>query len=133
MTTGVPGGSEQILLVDDEELLVQMETEILERLGYDVVGTSNPVEALETFRSEPGRFHLVITDLTMPHMSGIQLAKRVRHIKPGIPIILCSGFAGIKEKEESDVADISDFVTKPIIKNDLARIVRRVLDKSKQG
>jgi len=135
VTTNVSAGNERILLVDDEELLVQVETEILERLGYEVVAKSSAVEALEVFRSEPERFDLVVTDLTMPHMTGTQLAKRVRHIKPGIPIILCSGFgdidANIKEKEGIDAVDVSDFVTKPIIKNDLARIVRKALDKSK--
>lgn len=126
------GGSECILLVDDEVALTQVGTRMLKRMGYEVVGTSNPIEALEIFRSEPDRFHLVITDLTMPRLTGLQLAREVKHIKPGIPIILCSGYSTAIVMEEIKSIGVNDFVMKPIIKGELARVVRRVLDESKK-
>jgi CheY-like chemotaxis protein len=124
----IPGGSERILLVDDEKALAEMGTQMLERLGYDVVGIANAKKALETFRQEPGRFHLVISDLTMPHMTGIQLAEEIKNIKPDMPIILCSGFRAALNAEQIKVFGISDFITKPVNKSELALVVRRVLD-----
>jgi len=125
----VPGGKERILLVDDEKALTEMGTQILERLGYKVKGISNPRDALEIFRQDPDRYQLVISDLTMPHMTGIQLAKEIKKIKPDIPIILCSGFGASLPGEQIDALGISDFIMKPVIKSELAQVVRRVLDK----
>ena len=125
----VPGGSERILLVDDEITLTEMGTQILERLGYEVKGISNPIAALEIFRQEPDRFQLVISDLTMPQMTGIQFAEEIKKIKPHIPIILCSGYSASLSGQQIDALGISDFIMKPIIKSELAQVVRRVLDK----
>lgn len=127
----IPCGSERILLVDDEKALAEMGTQMLKRLGYDVVGIANAKKALEIFRQEPDRFHLVISDLTMPHMTGIQLAEEIKNIKPDVPIILCSGFRAALTVEQINVFGISDFITKPINKTELALVVRSVLD-SKQ-
>ncbi|NIM17092.1 MAG: response regulator [Candidatus Aminicenantes bacterium] len=126
------GGSECILLAEDEEALLEVSIQMMERMGYEVVGKSNPIEALEIFRSEPDRFDLVITDLTMPNISGLQLAKEVKRIKPGIPIILCSGYSTTIIKEEIKAIGVNDFVMKPIIKSELARVVRQVLDERKE-
>jgi two-component system cell cycle sensor histidine kinase/response regulator CckA len=122
------GGSECILLVDDEVALTQVGIRMLKRMGYEVVGTSNPIEALEILRSEADRFDLVISDLTMPNITGLQLAKEVRRIKPGIPIILCSGYSTAIIMEEIKAIGVNDFIMKPIIKSELSRVVRRVLD-----
>jgi PAS domain S-box-containing protein len=124
----IPGGSERILLVDDEVALTEAGTRILKRLGYDVVGISDAITALEAFRKEPDRFHLVISDLTMPHMTGIQLAEEIKKIKPDIAIILCSGFSASLTPEQIKAFGISEFIMKPIIKSELAWGIRRVLD-----
>jgi DNA-binding NtrC family response regulator len=114
--------------VDDETALADVGTQVLERLGYRVVGKSNAIEALETFRQDPRHFDLVISDLTMPHMTGIQLAEEIKQIKPGTPIIICSGFTSSATKKQIKNFGISDFVTKPVNKTELARLVRKVLD-----
>jgi two-component system cell cycle sensor histidine kinase/response regulator CckA len=129
LTQKVPGGKERILLVDDEKALAEMGTQMLERLGYEVKGISNPRDALETFRQDPDRFQLVISDLTMPHMTGIQLAQELKKIKPQIPIILCSGYGVSLPGEQIYALGIDDFIMKPVIKSELAHKVRRVLDK----
>jgi signal transduction histidine kinase/CheY-like chemotaxis protein/streptogramin lyase len=123
-----PGGSERILLVDDEASLAEIGTQILERLGYEVEGISNPIDALETFREKPNQYHLVISDLTMPHMTGIQLAREIKKINPDIPVILCSGHSAPLTGEQIKTLGISDFIMKPIVKSELAQVVRRVLD-----
>jgi signal transduction histidine kinase/ligand-binding sensor domain-containing protein/CheY-like chemotaxis protein len=123
------GGSERILLVDDEIALTEVGKQMLGRLGYEVKGMSNPLHALETFRKEPDQFHLVISDLTMPRMTGLQLAEEIRKIKPGIPIILCSGFSATLTEEQIKSFGIDDFIMKPIIKSELAQVVRGVLDR----
>jgi signal transduction histidine kinase/ligand-binding sensor domain-containing protein/CheY-like chemotaxis protein len=130
-TGEVPGGTERILLVDDEAALARAEKQILERLGYEVVGKSNSIKALELFRKKPDHFDLIISDVTMPRLTGIQLAVQAKHIRPGVPIILCSGFSTIITKEEIRAIGVNDFILKPIIKTELARIVRKVLDERK--
>jgi two-component system cell cycle sensor histidine kinase/response regulator CckA len=124
----VPGGSERILLVDDEAALVEAAVSLLKRLGYDVVGICDASAALETFRKED-RFHLVITDLTMPHLTGIQLAEEIKKIEPDIPIILCSGYSASQTPEQFKTSGISGFISKPFIKSELAQVIRRVLDR----
>ncbi len=125
----IPGGSERILLVDDETSLIDAGTQVLKRLGYDAVGISDAVTALETVRKDPDRFHLVISDLTMPQITGIQLAEEIKKIKPEIPIILCSGFSASLTPEQIKPLGIDDFITKPFIKRELAQVIRRVLDR----
>jgi signal transduction histidine kinase len=128
LTEKVPGGKERILLVDDEKALTEMGTQMLKRLGYEVEGISNAVTALETFRLEPDRFQLVISDLTMPHMTGIQLAEEIKKIKPDIPIIICSGYSASLTEKQINALGISEFIMKPIVKSELAQVVRNVLD-----
>jgi CheY-like chemotaxis protein len=79
-------------------------------------------------RQEPDQFDLIISDLTMPHMTGFQLAEKIKQIKPDAPIILCSGFNSTTTKQQIKNAGVSDFVTKPLNKNELAQVVRKVLD-----
>jgi len=124
----LPGGTERILLVDDEKELTQVGSQMLERLGYAVYATTSPREALKLFKQDAASFRLIITDLTMPQMTGIQLARQVKRIDPGIPIILCSGYGDPLARERSKALGINDFIIKPIVKSELSKVVRRVLD-----
>ena len=120
-------GSENILFVDDEESMVKMGQQILERLGYKPETRTNPVEALELFRSDPNLFDLVITDMTMPQMSGATLAKEILNIRPDMPVILCTGFSEKVNEESAKEMGISAFVLKPIVMRDIAHTIRMVL------
>ncbi len=122
-----PTGSERVLLVDDEAPIVRLESMILERLGYRVTGISESLAALETFRKNPEAFDLVVTDLTMPDMTGDRLAARLLEIRPDLPIILCTGFSEKIEAAQIQRIGIRGFLTKPVVKSDLARMVRAVL------
>jgi CheY-like chemotaxis protein len=132
LTKKIPRGKERILLVDDEKALTEMGTQMLGRLGYEVEGISNPLSALELFRLEPDRFQLLISDLTMPQMTGIQLAEEIKKIKPDIPIIICSGYSASLTEDQIKALGISEFIMKPVIKSELAQAVRRVLDKKQK-
>ncbi|MCP5052942.1 MAG: response regulator, partial [bacterium] len=129
---GLPRGNERVLLIDDETTLVKVGTQVLERLGYRVTGKSDPQEALDTFRDAPHQFDLVVTDLTMPNITGIQIAKIVKKIKPGIPVILCSGFSASIPQQEID-SNVGHFVMKPIIKSELARAIREVVEEKRSS
>jgi CheY-like chemotaxis protein len=117
------------LFVDDEVELVRAVKKMLARLGYKVVEKTGPIEALAAFRKEPDKFDLLITDLTMPKMTGFELAEAVRRIRPAVPIIFCSGFSAAVTEEQIENYGMSNFVMKPIIKNNLALAIRSVLDK----
>jgi PAS domain S-box-containing protein len=123
-------GSERILFVDDEQALVDLGKKMLENLGYETECRTSSVEALETFRSYPDKFDLVITDMTMPKMTGEKLAKKMMEIRPDIPIILCTGYSERITKEEAIGMGIKEFVLKPFEINHLAKMVRKVLDKN---
>lgn len=124
----VSTGSENILFVDDEEKVAKMAGRILEQLGYTVTTRTSSVEALELFRSTPENFDLVISDMTMPGMTGDTLAVKLMEIKPELPVIICTGYSKkISEKIAEDLG-IKAVVYKPFIKNDFATIIRSVLD-----
>jgi PAS domain S-box-containing protein len=125
----VPTGHECILLVDDEQILVEMEQAILERLGYEVVAQTSPVQAVEVFSSDPKRFDLVITDLTMPKMTGVDLAKELTAIRPGVPLILCTGYSEKIEDADAKKLGFGAMIVKPILKKDIAKVIREVLDR----
>lgn len=127
----MPTGKERILFVDDEEDLVDMVQQMLERLGYSVAAKTNSLEALELFKAQPDQFALVITDQTMPHMTGADLAKELMRIRPDIPIILCTGFSEVISAEEAKALGIREFVMKPFATREIAEITRRVLDGKK--
>lgn len=128
----IAGGSELILLVDDEEDLIYAVQKMLQRLGYTVITSTGGVEALETFRAAPQRFDLVITDQTMPHMKGTDLAREILQIRPDIPIILCSGYGSasnhVVTPEYVKAMGIRAFINKPVIKTEMATAIRRELD-----
>ncbi len=121
-------GDERVLLVDDEMSLVDMGKQMLEGLGYSVEPRTSSVEALELFRTDPGRFDLVITDMIMPNMTGLELSQRIMGIRQDIPIILCTGFSEMVTEVQAKALGINAFLIKPILKADLARTVREVLD-----
>jgi two-component system, cell cycle sensor histidine kinase and response regulator CckA len=123
-----PTGRERILVVDDEEMIISMEQEILKRLGYSVISKTNPIEALEVFRNKAEEFDLVITDQTMPYMTGEHLAQKLIEIRPDIPIVLCTGYSTLIDEASAKALGIREFVMKPIVLLDLARIIRKVLD-----
>jgi PAS domain S-box-containing protein len=123
----VSKGQKRILLIDDEQPLVQMGQQMLEKLGYYVITRTNSMEALELFRSDPHHFDLVVSDQTMPRMTGVQLAAELRTIRSDIPIILCTGFSEHINEENFRTLGINGFVMKPILKDDLHRKIREVL------
>jgi PAS domain S-box-containing protein len=122
----LPTGRERILLIDDEQSVVETGTAILERLGYKVTPETNGPRALEIFGSSPGEFDLIITDYTMPKLTGTDLSTKIRQIRPDIPIILCTGFS---EQITATVAmDLGvEFVMKPFSMKEIAEVVRKVL------
>ncbi len=125
------GGKERILILDDEEALVNMQTELLEELGYKVLAETDPVKAIEEFTKARDSFDLVITDKTMPHMTGFDVAKYLRNIRADIPIIMCSGFQDKEDIEKQCALGINIFIVKPIAAFTLAESVRNILDKGK--
>lgn len=123
----IPAGGERILFVDDESLLVELGTEMLETLGYHVTSRSSSLEALELFRAQPEAFDLVITDMTMPGLTGKDLARQLMEIRADIPVILCTGFSEQINEKKSKEAGIREFVMKPYVVKHLATAIRRVL------
>ena len=131
MPAGATNGNEHILLIDDEEQIIDIERRILENLGYEVTPKTDSEEALAEFSARPDRFDLVITDMTMPKITGDRLARRLMDIKPQIPVILCTGFNEAITEEKALAMGIDKFVMKPIVKNELANTIRTVLDNPK--
>ncbi len=131
-TVQIVGGTEHILFVDDEELLVDWGRAALERLGYTVTVLTDPTEALKTFSADPSRFHLVITDQTMPKLTGIGLARKILALRPDIPVILCTGHSVTVSPEKVKEAGIKKFLMKPVRRQELARGIRMVLDSGEE-
>ena len=121
-------GCETILLVDDEDPIVKLETQALERLGYAVEAQTDPIEALTIFRSTPDAYDLVLTDLSMPKMNGQVFAEEIRNIRPDIPIILCTGFSEKLTPAAAKSIGITEVIKKPVILKDLSEKIRQVLD-----
>ncbi len=124
-------GTEKILLVDDEISVAKLEGQMLSRLGYQVTEQTSSVDALNRFKTNPEHFDLVISDMTMPNMTGDQLAKEILSIEPDMPIIICTGFSERVNKEQAEVIGVKGFLMKPVGKYDMAHMVRNVLDKAK--
>jgi C4-dicarboxylate-specific signal transduction histidine kinase len=115
------GAGETILLVDDEEPLVRLGEEMLASLGYEPVGFTSSAAALEAFRATPERFHAVLSDETMPEMTGCELAKAIRALRPEIPIVLMSGFVSPALTARARELAIVDVLSKPLVERDIAR------------
>ncbi len=128
MLEKLPLGSESILFVDDEELLTDVAQDMLESLGYSVETINSSKDALVLFREDPDRFDLVITDQTMPHMTGFELAKNFFQIRPELPLILCSGYSETVSTRTAKQIGIHRFIMKPFNVREIADAVRTVLD-----
>ena len=129
----IPRGNERILFVDDEEDIVRGVQEMLENLGYEVITTTSSFEALEIFKKGPQKFDLVITDQTMPNMTGDVLARKLMQIRSEIPVILCTGFTHKITEKKANAIGIQEFIMKPFVTTHFANIVRKVLDQNKKG
>jgi PAS domain S-box-containing protein len=127
-TQQIPVGIERVLFIDDEDVLADMGKNMLERLGYHVTVRKSSLEALETFQNQPDQFDVVITDQTMPGMTGVDLARRMLQIRPDIPIILCTGYSSIISEEKAKSFGIREFAFKPVQKRDIAMLIRKVLN-----
>ena len=126
-----PGGTERILLVDDEAPILTMQRRSLERLGYAVTTSRSGAEALEMFLSSPDVFDLIITDMTMPGISGDDLAGSLKAVRPDIPVILCTGFSTRVDERSASHLPIDAFLMKPVDSEKMAMTVRNVLDKKR--
>lgn len=122
-------GTERVLFVDDEPVLVDLAKQALESLGYEVTATTSSTEALEVFKKNPDRFDLVITDMTMPDMMGDRLAQRILEARHDIPIILCSGYGEHISTKKLKGIGIHEYIMKPFVLSDLAKTIRKSLDK----
>jgi len=114
--------------VDDEETIVDIERQMLERMGYQVATFTSSKDALTQFQADPGAFDLVISDLNMPTLRGDQLAAEIIKIRPGIPILMCTGFSDKITEEKAAARGIKDFLMKPVVMTDLGKKIREVLE-----
>ena len=124
--SSIPVGKGKILFIDDEEELVSFSREILEHLGYEVVGTTSSIDARQIFLSDPMQFDLVITDQTMPNITGFELAVEFMEKRKDLPVVLCTGFSILNLEEKAIASGIRHYLKKPIGARQLAEIVSRL-------
>jgi len=124
----LPMGRESVLFVDDEAALADIGRQVLERLGYRVTTRTSSLEALGLFKAQPDRFDLVVTDQTMPHLTGVELAREMLKMRPDLPIILCTGFSEQISAEKARAMGIRRFVMKPLVIREVAAVIRSALD-----
>jgi DNA-binding NtrC family response regulator len=129
----VPTGKEKIIFVDDEISIVKLYSNMLERLGYSVISETDPLRVVEHFQSNPLEYDLVISDMTMPNLTGDRLAKELIEIRPDIPIIVCTGFSEKMSPERAQEIGIKEVLMKPIQMKDLGNLVRKLLDEVKSA
>jgi len=116
-----------ILLVDDQRFIVDTGKKILESLGYKVVGQTSSVDALSAFVAQPSKFDLVVTDLTMPKMTGVDLSQAIRKIRPDIPIILCTGYSEELHPQKAQRLGIKKMIMKPFTIKELTHVIEALL------
>ncbi|MHB8149409.1 MAG: PAS domain S-box protein [Desulfobulbia bacterium] len=133
LSTAPVTGDERLLLVDDEPQIVDSMQKMLEFHGYHVTTKTSSVEALEVFRLGPESFDLVITDQTMPYMTGDQLVLELKKIRPDIPVVLCTGFSLVLDEAKAKALGIDAFLLKPVLRKEMSETIRRVLDTGKNG
>ena len=123
----VPRGCEMILLVDDETVLAHMMERMLSSLGYTVAVFTSSLEALSVYERDPDKFDLVLTDMTMPEMTGTELATKIFALRPELPVILLTGFSEAVDESMAKDIGISEYIVKPVDKLVLAKVIRKVL------
>ncbi len=121
-------GTERILLVDDEPTILEIQQMSIEMLGYKVTAIDDSRKALEEISRNPDNYDLVITDMTMPHMTGFELAKQIFKRVPGMPIVLSTGYSELITKKKAEMAGIKAFIMKPVLREDLSKTIREALD-----
>ena len=124
----LPTGNEHVLFIDDEETLIDLGQNMLTKLGYQVTAHTSSVEAIEAFKDSPHKFDLIISDMTMPNMTGDMLANEINKIRPDIPIIICTGFSEQLSDKKINTLGIKGLLMKPLTISELAKTIRRVLD-----
>ena len=124
----IQGGNECVLFVDDEPELAELGELVLKSLGYQVVCATGSIEAMQIFAHQPSKFDLVISDQTMPQMTGLQLAVELKKLRPDIPVIICTGFSENINEDTYKAHGVNDFFMKPVTKKEVAAVIRRVLD-----
>jgi DNA-binding NtrC family response regulator len=124
-------GTERILFVDDEENITQMAREALTLFDYRIETQSDPEDALAMFTLNPGYFDVVITDMTMPKMTGAKLAEKLITIRPDIPIILCTGYSALIDEEKARQLGIAAYMMKPVSMSEIAKTIRKLMERSK--
>lgn len=124
----VRGGNERIIFIDDEEVLVTLACEFLKTYGYKVTSFTNAVQAMQDFTKHPDQYDLVISDMSMPYMSGLQLTQEIKKLRPRIPIILCSGHSEITTKQKALTMGVNRYIQKPVEMENIAHAIRELLD-----
>ena len=124
----VRGGNERILFIDDEEVIVILASEVLRTYGYEVTIFTDAVQAIQDFEKDPAHYDLVITDMSMPYITGLELSRKIKEIRPELSVILCSGYNEAIYKEKAQALGVSRYVLKPLMMDNLARVVRELLD-----
>jgi two-component system cell cycle sensor histidine kinase/response regulator CckA len=127
----IAGGNERILFVDDDPSLAELGKYILKWFGYEVFTFTDSTQALEMFAKNPNGYDLVVTDMTMPEMTGMHLSRAILTIRPEMPIILCTGHSDLIDERKAKEEGIRHFMMKPLRRNELAKIVRNALDEQK--
>ncbi len=126
----IPTGKEHVLFVDDEPMLAQLGKTMLERLGYHVTVCTDSLKALTLFQQRPNAFDALITDQTMPVMTGLDLARNVLRLRPGLPIILCTGYSSLVDEASAKRYGIGGFLAKPLLRKELAKLLRDLKQKT---
>ncbi|MFO7749368.1 MAG: PAS domain S-box protein, partial [Desulfobacteraceae bacterium] len=129
--TTMPFGDESILLVDDDQTIADLEQQMLERLGYQVTACFGSSDALEIFRSDPDRFDLVLSDMTMPGMTGDELAREIKAIRFHLPVVICTGFSAKMDEQRAASIGINALLNKPVALEEMAQTLRSVLDQTR--
>jgi CheY-like chemotaxis protein len=121
-------GHESVLLIDDEEDVLEMMHSMIEKLGYQVISKNSGIEALDAFRNHPQQFDLVITDQTMPELTGLELVEQLIRIRPDIPVILCTGYTEMIAEDTAGSLGIGAYVMKPVRISDISVKIRKLLE-----
>ena len=129
----IRGGQETIWAIDDDAMIAHMEKSMLAHFGYQVRVFTDSHALWEAFQSSPDAVDLVVTDMTMPKLTGAELAEKIIGIRPDLPIVICSGFSETIDDQKARAKGIREFIMKPVVMNDLAEAVRRLLDEKAQA